>query len=73
MHEPSKAWVRYNLIFWPITVPKLSQNYPSTIPKICPGRQEGEGRKVLAGRQEGVGRQEDKQVGMKAGNKAGRF
>ena len=51
----------------------LSQNYPSTIPKICPGRQEGEGRKVLAGRQEGVGRQEDKQVGMKAGNKAVRF
>ena len=51
----------------------LSQNYPSTIPKISPGRQEGEGRKVLAGRQEGVGRQEDKQVGMKAGNKAGRF
>ena len=73
MHEPSKAWVRYDLIFWPVTVPKLSQNYPSTIPKICPGRQEGEGRKVLAGRQEGVSRQEDKQVGMKAGNKAVRF
>ena len=72
MHEPSKAWVRYDLIFWPVTVPKLSQNYPSTIPKICPGRQEGEGRKVLAGRQEGVIRQAGRQAGRNEGRQQGR-
>ena len=49
--------------------PLLSQSHPKNMSRKA-GRRS---RKVLAGRQEGVGRQEDKQVGMKAGNKAGRF
>ena len=48
--------------------PLLSQNHPKNMSRKAGSRS----RKVLAGRQE-VGRQEDKQAGMKAGNKAGSF
>ena len=57
----------YDLIFWPVTIPKLSQHYPKNM-----SRKAGRRRQEGAGRQAGRSRQAGRQAGRNDSRQQGR-